>query len=79
MWQLGIDKKPLQRLHNWAEGRKRVAFITFLQEIIFRQAQGTFANLNAQIAAKEVEYQESKQDYDSVVEANHNVLHADVW
>lgn len=38
-----------------------------------------FANLNAQIAAKEVEYQESKQDYDSVVEANHNVLHADVW
>jgi DNA repair protein RAD50 len=28
------------------------------------------ANLNAQIAAKEVEYEESKQEYDSVAEAN---------
>ena len=28
------------------------------------------ANLNAQIAAKEVEYEESKQEYDSVVESN---------
>jgi DNA repair protein RAD50 len=29
-----------------------------------------FANLNAQIATKEVEYEESKQEYDSVAEAN---------